>query len=98
MKAYEAYDYAYQTCSRDCDVSQNIDHVKSCGEALDTLKSLVDRDTAKKVKVIDEPDLHYIYYCPECGSTLMVDRNLHPKHLFNFCGKCGKRLDWGDKE
>lgn len=61
---------------------------------IDNLQEIVDKETPKKVKVIDEPDLHYIYYCPSCGATLMVDRKKHPKHLFNYCGKCGQKLDW----
>lgn len=63
---------------------------------LNTLQELVDKETPKKVKVIDEPDLGYIYYCPDCGATLMVNRNKHPKHLFNYCGKCSQKLDWSE--
>ena len=58
------------------------------------LQELIAKETPMKPQIIDEPDLYYIYYCPKCGATLMVNRNLHPKHLFNFCGKCGQKLDW----
>ncbi|MCU7522725.1 MAG: hypothetical protein HF308_19140 [Ignavibacteria bacterium] len=61
---------------------------------IDILRGLADKEEPMKPQIIDKPDLHYIYYCPKCGATLMVDRSLHPKHLFNYCGRCGKALDW----
>lgn len=63
-------------------------------ETVEKAKKYDEKETSIKVKVIDEPDLHYIYYCPSCGATLMVDRDKHPKHLFNYCGKCRQKLDW----
>lgn len=67
----------------------------------DIKKSLINdmmKETPMKPTIIDEPSLHYIYYCPDCGATLMVDRNKHPKHLFNYCGSCSKKLDWSEED
>lgn len=68
-----------------------------CRQDLDTLQEIVDKETPMKVSIIDEPDLFYIYYCPDCGATLLVDRSGHPKHLFNYCGKCRRKLDWSEE-
>jgi predicted SprT family Zn-dependent metalloprotease len=64
---------------------------------LPILQELVDKETTMKVSIIDRPDLFYIYYCPDCGATLLVDRSGHPKHLFNYCGKCRRKLDWSEE-
>jgi len=73
----------------------NITSIYGLEEAvLDSLEKLVEKETAKKVTIIDRPELYYIYYCPTCGANLLVDRNKQPKHLFNYCGKCSQKLDW----
>lgn len=67
------------------------------GQDLDILQELVDKETTMKVLIIDRSDLFYIYYCPDCGATLLVDRSRHPKHLFVYCGKCRRKLDWSEQ-
>lgn len=67
-------------------------------EAVDKASKYDEKETPMKPTIIDEPSLHYIYYCPDCGATLMVDRNKHPKHLFNYCGSCSKKLDWSEED
>ena len=69
----------------------------NCGQDLNILQEIVDKEITMKVLIIDRADLFYIYYCPDCGATLLVDRSGHPKHLFNYCGKCRRKLDWSEE-
>ena len=80
-------DYIPYTTTDDIDVLK---------EAIDKANRYDELGTPKEVKIIDEPALYYIYYCPTCRETLMVDKNKHPKHLCNYCGSCGQALKWSN--
>lgn len=58
-------------------------------EKLETLQKLVDKATPKKLKKFD-----WGYCCPECESNDVYDFEYNS--AFNYCGKCGQRLDWSD--
>ena len=67
----------------------NITSIYGLEEAvLDSLEKLVEKETAKKVILID-----YLPACPNCKSNYhIIDHEYGDK--FNYCGNCGQKLDW----
>ena len=57
--------------------------VKECREAME-------RQRAKKYKVIEPCKSVTYYQCPFCDGLLHINEN--------FCGKCGQAIDWSDTD
>lgn len=62
--------------------------------ALDKAIKLVDRDTKMKpLEALEGFPRHKIPVCPVCQATVIRDYG-SVKELFEFCQKCGQRIDW----
>lgn len=63
---------------------------------LTTLQELVDKETPKKVLIVNDE-----YVCPGClnGDRLSTyERECYPHYDNPRCGECGQALDWNDDE
>ena len=61
---------------------------------LDLLQKLVDKETPKKVviKISKTPGCDpRNFHCPTCSRKLKRDRS------YQYCPRCGQKLDWGDE-
>lgn len=81
-KYEEALDWLKLSC--DC-----IDDCK----AVETLQELVDKATPKKPIPLFIPMVFLPYRCPVCKT--LVNRK---KEKFDYCPKCGQKLDWSEEE
>lgn len=73
-------------------------------EQWELLKELVDKEEPNKVKkqyIIDG----WYFRCPNCGNIIIEESNIKNINLKKiaikvnqYCGKCGKKLDWSDEE
>lgn len=60
------------------------------GEAMDTIKNAVEKQTPKKVMLNKEYPLYKL--CPNCGKNLFSFAN---GWKYTYCHYCGQALDWG---
>lgn len=63
---------------------------KGFARRIDTLQELVEKETPKKVKILDL----YVPCCPICNNLLESDLYNKP----NYCAYCGQALDWSNDE
>ena len=59
--------------------------------AILTALDALEKQVAKKPKHIETDGFGYCPNCGECAETIGYDAI-----QFNFCDKCGQRIDWGD--
>ena len=66
------------------------DYVTSNAAIYAAIEAL-EKQIPKKPKHIETDGFGYCPNCGECAETIGYDAI-----QFNFCDKCGQRLDWGD--
>ena len=63
------------------------EEVQMCIEALE-------KQIAKKPRIIGVSDYAEYMKCPQCRLTTAVYSNMRP----DYCSKCGQKLDWGEED
>ena len=61
------------------------EEVRMCIETLE-------KQIAKKPRIIGVSDYAEYMKCPQCRLTTALYSNMRP----DYCPKCGQKLDWGD--
>ncbi len=74
-------------------------------EDINLIQELVDKETPKKAKEIEENDIVagkiLIFNCPKCNHNLFakfIDLNRVAKYKSNYCECCGQAIKWGDED
>ena len=62
-------------------------------KGLEVLRELVEKETPKKPRPVFLPMAYIPHKCPVCWSPVN-----YRKEKFNYCPKCGQRIDWNEEE
>lgn len=70
-------------------------------EALNTVKTAVEKQTPKKL-IVDSEICHYVdcqyFFCPYCRNHIIsrLDGDFIAGRKQQYCDKCGQALDWSE--